>query len=216
MILDPDLGALTALAVYAVVWGFIFAESGLLLGFLLPGDTLLFGAGLVAANPDSGVDLVVITVGCLVAAVAGNEVGYYTGRRFGRTWVENREKGRAREQLRRAEAFYDRYGWWSVVVARWIPWVRTFIPVVAGAAAMDRRAYSTANVVGALPWAVGLPILGYYAAQFPILRTISYLIAGTAILGTLVAAVVVIARDRRAGRTGDAAPDATDADEQAG
>jgi membrane-associated protein len=207
MIFDPDLGALTAIAVYAVVWGFIFAESGLLLGFLLPGDTLLFGAGLVAASPDSGVNIVVMTVGCLIAAVAGNEVGYYTGHRFGRTWLENREKGRAREQLLRAEVFYDRYGWWSVVIARWIPWVRTFIPIIAGAAAMDRRAYFAANVVGALPWAGGLPILGYFAAQFPVLRTISYVIAGTAIVGTLIAAVIVIARDRRAKRAADVAPD---------
>jgi membrane-associated protein len=209
MFLDPDLGALTAVAVYAVVWGFIFAESGLLLGFLLPGDTLLFGAGLVAASPDSGVNIVVMTVGCLVAAIAGNEVGYYTGRRFGRTWLENREKGRAREQLRRAEVFYDRYGWWSVVVARWIPWVRTFIPIIAGAAAMDRRAYSAANVVGALPWAGGLPILGYFAAQLPVLRTISYVIAGTAIVGTMVAAVIVIARDRRAKRAAAATSEGT-------
>ena len=140
---------------YAVLWGFLFAECALLLGFLLPGDTILFGAGLLAASPSSEVNIYVLVTGAFLAAVIGNEVGYVTGRRFGREWVERPREGPGREQLRRAERFYERYGWLSVVVARWIPWVRTFIPIIAGTAAMDRRAFTSANVVGALPWAVG-------------------------------------------------------------
>jgi membrane-associated protein len=81
---------------------------------------------------------------------------------------------------------------------------------------MDRRAYSAANVVGALPWAGGLPILGYFAAQLPVLRTISYVIAGTAIVGTLVAAVIVIARDRRAKRAAAAASEGPDEESRDG
>lgn len=196
----PDLASLGALAVYAVLWGFLFAECALLLGFLLPGDTILFGAGLVAASPNSDVNIVVLVVGAFLAAVIGNEVGYTTGRRYGRDWVEGREKGRAREQLRRAEAFYDRWGWLSVVVARWIPWVRTFIPIIAGTAAMDRRAFTSANIVGALPWAVGLPLLGYFAYQVPLLRDIAYVVAGIAIAGTVITVLVGAARSRRARR----------------
>lgn len=196
----PDLASLGALAVYAVLWGFLFAECALLLGFLLPGDTILFGAGLVAASPNSDVNIVVLVVGAFLAAVIGNEVGYATGRRYGRDWVEGREKGRAREQLRRAEAFYDRWGWLSVVVARWIPWVRTFIPIIAGTAAMDRRAFTSANIVGALPWAVGLPLLGYFAYQVPLLRDIAYVVAGIAIAGTVITVLVGAARSRRARR----------------
>ena len=173
MLVDPDLGALTAVAVYAVLWGFVFAECGLLLGFLLPGDTILFGAGLLAGAPDSELSLPLLILGTFVAAVAGNEVGYLTGRRYGRGWVESRDRGRTLEQLRRTERFYERWGWIAVVVARWIPWVRTFTPLVAGTARMDRRAFSSANVVGALPWAVGLPLLGYFAYQLPVLRQIS-------------------------------------------
>jgi membrane-associated protein len=191
----PDLTSLSAIAVYAVVWGFLFAECGLLLGFLLPGDTILFGAGLLAAAPSSGVNLVVLVVGAFVAAVAGNEVGYRTGKRFGRSWLESRESGRALEQLRRTEAFYERYGWFAVVVARWIPWVRTFMPLVAGTAAMRQRAFTSANVVGALSWAVALPIVGYYAYRFPALRIVAFTIAGVFITVSLVGLAVMLVRD---------------------
>lgn len=193
--LSPDLASLSAIAVYAIVWGFLFAECGLLLGFLLPGDTILFGAGLLAAAPDSGINIVVLVLGAFIAAVAGNEVGYRTGRRFGRSWLEARESGRALEQLRRTERFYDRYGWFSVVVARWIPWVRTFLPIVAGTAAMRRSAFTSANVVGALSWAVALPIVGYYAYRFPTLRTIAFTIAGIFITVSLVGLAVMLVRD---------------------
>ncbi len=208
MIADPNLASLGALAVYAVVWGFLFAECGLLLGFLLPGDTILFGAGLLAASPSSDVNLVVLVVGAFLAAVAGDEVGYLTGRRYGRGWLESRESGRALTQLRRTEAFYDRYGWFSVVVARWIPWVRTFTPVVAGTAAMRRPSFTSANVVGALTWAVALPIVGYAAHQLPVVRTIAFTIAGIFITVSLVGLAVLLVRDalrrrreRQAGRS---------------
>ncbi len=193
--LSPDLASLSAIAVYAVVWGFLFAECGLLLGFLLPGDTILFGAGLLAAAPQSDVNIYVLVIGAFIAAVSGNEVGYRTGRRFGRSWVEARESGRALEQLRRTERFYDKYGWFSVVVARWIPWVRTFLPIVAGTAAMRRASFTSANVVGALSWAVALPIVGYYAYRFPTLRTIAFTIAGIFITISLVGLAVMLVRD---------------------
>ena len=195
MISGPDLTSLTAVAVYAVVWGFLFAECGLLLGFLLPGDTLLFGAGLLAATPGTGVSLPILALGSFVAAVAGNEVGYRTGHRYGRAWVERRESGRALAQLRRTEAFYERYGWLSVVVARWIPWVRTFAPVVAGTAAMPRAAFSSANVVGALAWAVVLPVVGYVAYQLPVVRTVALVVAGVFVAVSLVGVASVLVRD---------------------
>jgi len=197
VIADPNLASLTAIAVYAVLWGFIFAECALLIGFLLPGDTILFGAGLLAASPASELNIALLMAGTFIAAVAGNEVGYLTGRKFGRVWLERRETGRAREQLRRAEAFYERWGWMAVVIARWIPWVRTFIPLVAGTAVMDRRAFTSANAVGALPWAIGLPFLGYLAYQLPVLRTVAYVIAGVAVAGSIVGSVAVALRERR-------------------
>jgi membrane-associated protein len=194
VILDPDLASLTAVAVYAVVWGFLFAECALLFGFLLPGDTILFGAGLLAASPSSDVSLALLVAGAFVAAVAGNEVGYRTGRRYGRDWIARKGGDRATEHLRRTEAFYERWGWLSVVIARWIPWVRTLTPVVAGTAAMDRRAFTSANVVGALAWAVALPVLGYAAYQVPVLRGVALVVAGAAVAVSVVGVVVALIR----------------------
>jgi len=200
--LSPDLGALTAGAVYAVVLGFVFVESGLLVGFFLPGDTILFGAGLVSAEPGSGVSLPLLATGAFVAAVAGDSVGYTFGNRLGRGWLDRRvASGRLDERhLRRTEAFYQRWGWWAVVVARWIPWVRTFTPVVAGTSRMPYGRFLSANVVGALAWAVGLTVLGHLAASQPALKHASYAVAGLFIAGSLVVGVVGWLRRREASR----------------
>lgn len=200
--LTPDLGTLTAGAVYTVVLGFVFIESGLLVGFLLPGDTILFGAGLVSAEPASGVDLAVLVVGAFAAAVAGDSVGYATGSRLGRAWLERRvSAGRLDvRHLQRAEEFYDRFGWWAVVAARWIPWVRTFTPILAGASRMGYPRFLSANVVGALAWAVGLPVLGHLAASDPWVRNLSYAVAALFVGGSIVAGVVGWLHRRRTAR----------------
>jgi membrane-associated protein len=200
--LSPDLDALTAAAVYAVVLGFVFVESGLLVGFFLPGDTILFGAGLVSARPGSGVDVVLLASGAFAAAVLGDSVGYAFGSQLGRGWLERRvEHGRLdRRHLERADAFYERFGWWAVVVARWIPWVRTFVPVVAGTSRMRYATFLSANVVGALCWAVGLTVLGHAAYATPSLRYASYAVAGVFVAGSVVAGVVGWVRRRRAAR----------------
>lgn len=196
--LTPDLGSLTAAAVYAVVLGFVFVESGLLVGFFLPGDTILFGAGLVSATPGSGVDLWLLVTGAFVAAVAGDSVGYATGSRLGRVWLE-RSVATGRfdvRHLHRAEAFYDRFGWWAVVAARWVPWVRTFTPILAGTSRMGYPRFLSANVVGALAWAVGLPVLGHLAASDPRLRNASYAVAALFVGASLVLAGIGLARRR--------------------
>jgi len=197
--LTPDLASLTAAAVYGIVLGFVFVESGLLVGFFLPGDTILFGAGLVSAAPDSGVDLWLLVTGAFVAAVAGDSVGYATGSGLGRVWLERRvASGRFDPRhLRRAEAFYDRFGWGAVVAARWIPWVRTFTPILAGTSRMGYPRFLSANVVGALAWAVGLPVLGHLAASDPRLRGTSYAVAALFVGASLVLAVIGMVRRRR-------------------
>ena len=127
-----------------------------------------------------------LVTGTFIAAITGNDIAYRTGRRYGRSWIQNREEGRAKQGLKKAEEFYEKRGWWSVVIARWLSWVRTFVPVIAGTAAMDRRAFTSANVVGALPWAIGLPYLGALAYTVPWLRTIATVIA----VGSIVAALI--------------------------
>jgi membrane-associated protein len=182
--LTLDLEGLGTGLVYLLVFGFVFIESGILLGFLLPGDSLLFGAGLLAASPYSDVSLVALAVGVSVAAVAGDAVGYWTGRRWGRPWLE-RKPSMARH-IERAEAFYDRWGPVAVVVARWFPWLRTATPVIAGVARMPYRRFVVANVIGALSWGTGLVLLGYYSYE------ISWLRATAITIGLTSAALMIV------------------------
>jgi membrane-associated protein len=184
-LLDPDLATLTAGGVYAVLFTLVFVESGLLVGFFLPGDTVLFAAGLLSARPGSPLSLPVLAVGAAAAAVAGDAVGYWTGRRLGRPWVQRRA-GRLARHLPRAEAFYARWGWAAVVAARFIPWVRTFTPIVAGTARMSYRRFATANLVGALVWGSGLIGLGYLAHAVPGVRYAAYAVAVASITASLV------------------------------
>ena len=197
-LIHPELGTLTAGAVYAVLLTLVFVESGLLVGFLLPGDTVLFAAGLLAARPGSPLSLPLLVAGVAVAAVAGDAVGYWTGRRFGRPWVERRA-GRLAHHLPRAEEFYQRWGWRSVVVARFVPWVRTFTPVVAGVARMPYPRFLSANVVGALLWGSGLVVLGYVASSVPWVKNLAYVVAGLSVLASVVGPLVARRRARRAG-----------------
>lgn len=193
-LLDPDLASMTAAGVYAVLWTLVFVESGLLVGFFLPGDTVLFTAGLLSADPATGLSLPVLVVGTLVAAVSGDAVGYWSGRRLGRPWLVRRA-GRAAKHVERAERFYARYGWWAVVVARFIPWVRTFTPIVAGVAQMPYPRFLSANVVGALCWGAGLITLGHVAYAVEWVRYLAYAVAAVAVLSSVV--VPLVARRRR-------------------
>ena len=200
---EDQLATLGSVALLAVVWGIVFVESGLLVGFFLPGDSVLFAAGLLAADPRTEVSIWVLAVGVVIAAVTGDAVGYTIGRRGGRPVLERREgKLLGPGALRRAEAFYERWGWWSIVVARWIPWVRTFCPVVAGAAHMPYPRFLSANVVGALVWGAGLTVLGYWAASLPGLRDATITVGVLVATLTTVAAVVRWAQHRRALRAG--------------
>ena len=188
-LLHPDLAAMTTGGVYAVLFTLVFVESGLLVGFFLPGDTVLFAAGLLAAREGSGLSLRVLAIGVAIAAIAGDAVGYWTGRRLGRPWVERRA-GRAARHLPRAEAFYQRWGVSAVVIARFIPWVRTFTPIVAGMARMPYPRFLAANVVGALLWGSGLITLGYVAYAVPWVRYAAYAVAGLSVAASLLAPVV--------------------------
>jgi membrane-associated protein len=140
----------------------IFAESGLFFGFFLPGDSLLITAGvLAAARPDAFPIQLVIFV-CFIAAVTGDAVGYTFGHRFGRRLYERPDsRFLKRSHLLAAEQFYERHGGKTIVVARFMPFVRTFAPIVAGTARMRYPRFAVFNFTGALLWAVGLPLAGY-------------------------------------------------------
>lgn len=159
------LGAAGPLTVWIVVLSFVFLECALVLGLFLPGDSLLVAAGVVLAAHDQHLSAWLLSGAAVVMAVAGNQAGYLVGR-FAGTRVLARRGGRIlnRANFERARSFLDRRGFWAIVVARWIPWVRTLAPMVAGAARMDNRRFLTANFIGALTWVPPLILLGYYAA----------------------------------------------------
>jgi membrane-associated protein len=134
----------------------VFAETGLLVGFFLPGDSLLFTAGILAAAGRLPLGRLVVVA--FVAAVAGDSVGYAIGRRAG-TALYRRPDGRLvkKSHLEKARAFYERRGGSTIILARFIPIIRTFAPVVAGAAGMAYRRFVAFNVIGGLLWGVGVP-----------------------------------------------------------
>jgi membrane-associated protein len=143
----------------------IFAESGLLIGFFLPGDSLLFTAGVLASGhiPDLQLPLVPLLVGCFLAAVIGDSVGYTFGRRVGRPLFEREDSGLFKKKyITQAQAFYEKHGSKTIVLARFVPIVRTFAPIVAGAAEMKYQTFLAFNLIGGLLWAVGVTLAGYF------------------------------------------------------
>ncbi|WP_195706721.1 VTT domain-containing protein [Paramicrobacterium fandaimingii] len=167
--LDPEV-IITGAGPWAVlvVCLIVFAETGLLVGFLLPGDTLLIMAGLLAFSPGLGFDVWWIALFIGAAAFAGGEVGYLIGHRAGPRIFERKESGLfSIENVHRTNAFFERFGPLAVVVARFVPVVRTFAPVAAGVAHMSYRRYSLYNFIGAMLWGVGLVFVGYFLSYVP-------------------------------------------------
>jgi membrane-associated protein len=139
----------------------VFAESGLLIGFFLPGDTLLFGAGILASQGVFQFPLLVLVV--IAGAIIGDNVGYSIGRRFGPRLFKRQDGAIFRQDyLQRAEAFYEKHGGKTVIIARFVPIVRTFAPVVAGISKMPRQQFIAYNIVGGILWGATLPAIGYF------------------------------------------------------
>jgi membrane-associated protein len=151
--------------VWVIVLSFVLVECALIIGLFLPGDSLLFGAGVVLAQHGSDTNAWLLSGAALVVAVLGNQIGYYIGRHTG-TKLIARRGGRVlnRHNLERAQRFLDRKGFFAIVAARWIPWIRTLAPLIAGAARMDPRKFLLATATGGLLWVPTLVLLGYYGA----------------------------------------------------
>lgn len=142
----------------------VFLETGLFFGFFLPGDSLLFTAGFLASQHIFNISWLVSAL--LLTAIAGYQVGYWFGKHLGR-WLLRRKDSFwfKRRYLEQAKAFYDQHGGKALIIGRLIPVVRTFVPVVAGMVDMTQRRYFSYNVAGALVWAGGITLLGYYLGR---------------------------------------------------
>jgi membrane-associated protein len=193
---DEQLSPVAPFLFYVVIAGIIFIETGLLLGFFLPGDSLLFSAGLVAAARDD-INIVFLILAIFLAAFIGDQVGYVIGRKLGRPYLEKHKSKRMQRMLERSERFYERYGWWSVVIARYIPWVRTFVPPIAGTVKMNYYKFLSANALGALLWGVGITLAGFYSGSISWVKDISYFLAAFFITGSIISALINYRRDRR-------------------
>jgi membrane-associated protein len=139
----------------------VFAESGLFFGFFFPGDSLLFTAGIFASQGYMNIFLLLLL--CFIAAILGDTVGYWTGKKMGRR-LFNKEEGFffKKQRLHDAEEFYNKHGKYTIIMARFIPIIRTFAPIVAGIGDMHYRTFISYNIIGGFLWTIGLLLLGYF------------------------------------------------------
>jgi membrane-associated protein len=193
---DTQLASIAPFFLYLLIGVIIFVETGILLGFFLPGDSILFSAGLVAAAHGEVNILILVSV-IFIAAFFGDQIGFVLGRLVGRPYLERHNSPRIQSLIERSERFYEQTGWWAVVAARFFPWVRTFVPPIAGISKMNYYKFLSANALGALLWGVGITLAGYYAATLPWVKTSSYAIAAFFITASVVSSLVNYLRHRR-------------------
>jgi membrane-associated protein len=178
----------------------VFAECGLLLGFFLPGDSLLFTAGLFVANGVIGAPLWLVCLVLIVAAVLGNACGYWIGRAAGPAIFD---KPRSRlfnpAHVLKTQEFFDKYGNRAIVLGRFVPVVRTFITVMAGVGRMEPKRYLTYSLIGGVAWAAGVTLLGYWLGQFAFVRANIELMLILIVALSVLPIVVELVRARRTG-----------------
>ncbi len=161
-----DLRGLVQWAGYFGLTAIVFAETGLLVGFFLPGDSLLVTAGLLASQPGFGLNVYLLGLILSIAAIIGDSVGYAIGRSTGpRIFTRENSVLFNRKHLQRAHAFYEKHGGKTIIIARFMPIVRTFAPVVAGVADMQYRTFIAYNVIGGLAWVWSMLFIGYFLGR---------------------------------------------------
>ncbi|MFT7835118.1 VTT domain-containing protein [Saccharothrix sp. BKS2] len=197
--LDPQV-LLSGLGPYMLVGlcFIIFAECGLLVGFFLPGDSLLFTAGMFVATGLLDYPLWLVCVLLTACAMLGNVVGYYIGYRAGPALFSKPEsKIFKKEYVDKTEEFFEKYGARAIVLARFVPIVRTFITAMAGVGRMDQRKYFTYSFIGGIAWAAGLTVLGYFLGQIPFVRENIEMMLILIVLLSVVPIIIEVIKARR-------------------
>lgn len=193
---DAQFSTLAPFVLYLLVGAIVFIETGLLFGFFLPGDSILFSAGLVAAA-HGNINIALLVTIIVLAAFFGDQVGFVIGRVVGRPYLDKRDSPRIQAMIVNAERFYEKTGWWAVIAARFFPWIRTFVPPIAGISKMNYYKFLSANIIGAILWGAGITLAGYYAASLPWVKTSSYAIAAFFIIASLFSAILNYSRRPR-------------------
>lgn len=184
------------------VLAIIFMETGVLIGFIFPGDTLLFTAGIMAASDDrSFAPLWALMLLIPVAAALGDQVGYFIGRRYGPPALQSRVLSWiGPEAVRKTEAFFDRYGPVTVMFARFIAVVRTVTPLVAGIAKMKHRVFTVWSVIGCSIWGAGITFLGYLLGGIPLIQDYLDIFILLGVASVLIPVLIKVVRIRLAAR----------------
>ena len=202
--LDPESLKAAGPLGLVIVCAVIFAETGLLVGFVFPGDTLLLITG-ISAEQGLGISIWIAAPAIAVSAFLGGELGYYIGKKTGPRIFERRDSGFfSREQVTRTNRFFDRYGALAVILARFVPIVRTLAPIAAGVGHMNYRKYSLFNAIGALGWGFGITFIGYLIGFIPpvaafVQHNIEFILLGAVVL-TLVPTLFHVWRNHRAAK----------------
>jgi len=178
------LDSSTPFLIYVLLGALVFIETGILVAFFIPGDSILFAAGFVAATRQD-TNIVILVSIIVLAAFFGDQIGFILGRKYGRNYLSKSQRPSIQKMIKRSENFYEKYGWTAVVLARFYPWIRTFIPPIAGLGKMNYYKFLSANIFGALLWGAGITTLGFYAASIPALDGSSRQIAGFFIFLTI-------------------------------
>jgi len=201
--LDPE--KIISRGGYLLIFAIVFAESGLLIGFFLPGDSLLFTAGMFAAGtfedklPNVQFNIWVLCLGVFIAAAAGDQVGYLFGRKAGPA-LFSRPDSRffKQEHLEKAQGFFEHHGPRAIVLARFVPIVRTFCPIVAGAGQMEYGTFVRFNVVGGFLWGVGVTLLGYFLGNVPLIADNIEIALLMVVAVSLIPIAIEVIKSRRA------------------
>ena len=214
--LDPENLAAAGPLGLVIVCVVIFAETGLLVGFVFPGDTLLLITG-ISAEQGLGISIWIAAPAIAVAAFLGGELGYYIGKKTGPRIFERKDSGFfSREQVQRTYKFFDKYGALAIILARFVPIVRTLAPIAAGVGRMNYRRYSLYNGIGALAWGFGVTFLGYLIGFIPpvsdfVQHNIEFILLGAVVL-TLIPTIYHVWKNHRAAKRAAASSESVPTD----
>ncbi len=183
---------------YLILFLIIFAETGFVVTPFLPGDSLLFAAGAIIANPASGLNILLMCLLLIIAAILGDLVNYHIGKYIGPKAFSGRYRFLKKEYLQKTQAFYDKYGGKTIIYARFVPIVRTFAPFIAGIGTMSYKKFASYNVIGGVLWISSFLFLGYFFGGIPVIKgNFSYVIFGIIILSILPPVIELIREKRK-------------------
>lgn len=185
---------------YLILFLIIFAETGLVVTPILPGDSLLFAAGAIVAKPESGLSIVVMFVLLAIAAILGDMVNYYVGKYIGAKAFRTNYRFLKQEYLLKTQEFYEKHGGKTIIYARFVPIIRTFAPFVAGIGSMSYGKFASYNVIGGIAWVSSFLLLGYFFGGFPVIKDNFTLVIFAIIFISILPPIIEIFRRKSSSR----------------